>query len=146
MSAATLDITAEIETPSGWLQLEDAEAGYELHRDSFDRRAVDATKVELTSEWAEGSYTARAVKGNVVDNVGVIITAPTPYVLAQRILAFTEGLEQLEFTFRMTFGDVRETWTCFWSTHSIETTQPLRFSTMAIITATIPHLPTIVLE
>ena len=141
MPSHLLSVEAEIETPIGWLALDDEDNGYELHRESFNSQAVQARKVEAEGDWVEGTYTVRAVRDNVSENVAVYIWADTPFELAERIEAFISGLEQLQFRFRVTHGNLREEWTCMWSEYKVETEQAMQFATLALVRATIPRLP-----
>ena len=43
----------------------------------------------------------------------------------------------------MTFGNLREEWVCQYSDYTIESDQNLRFSTLALVKAQVPHLPTV---
>ena len=141
-----LDVLAEIETPSGWLSLEDPAGGYELHKDAFASRSTSSRKLEIESDWVEGSYTARAVRGNVTETLAVWIEGPTPYVREARTDAVIAGLEQLQYRFRLTHGNHRETWTCFYTDYQIESSQELRFSNLVVLRASIPRLPSIIRE
>lgn len=146
MPSALLPVEAEIETPLGWLALDDEANGYELHKESFNSQQVQARKVDAEGDWVEGTYTVRAVRGNVMENVAVWIEGDDPYQLAVRIQAFTDGLEQLQFRFRHTIGNLREEWVCMWSEYRIETEQAMQFATIALVRATIPRLPSITRE
>lgn len=141
-----LNVGAEIETPTGWLALEDLAGGYELHTDSFAARQIQARKIEAEGDWVEGSYTVRAVRGNVTEAVGVYVHGADPYQLAVRLQALTDGLEQLQYRFRFTIGNLRESWVCQYGEYNIEANQPLRLATLAIVRCTIPRLPTLVYE
>jgi hypothetical protein len=144
--ANDLDVHVEIETPTGWLELEDLEGGYELHAESFAAKQSQSRKVEAEGDWAEGSYTVRAVAGNVTENVSVFVHGADPYQLAVRIQALTDGLHQLQYRLRLTVGNMRESWVCQYSDYAIESDQPLRFSTLALVKAQVPHLPTVLVE
>lgn len=138
-----LDVSAQIETASGWLVLEDAVNGYELHKESFNNRAVTWRKQDVSSDWLEGTYTNHAVRGNVIEPVAVYVTAATPYALSVKMDALTDALGQIQYGLKVRFGDLEETWTCFPADYAVEAGQELRFATMALVRAQIPHLPTI---
>ena len=142
--ANDLDVHAEIETPTGWLELEDIANGYELHAESFSQRQVQSRKVEADGEWANGSYTVRATVGNVVETVSVWVKAPSPFDLAERLDPLLAGLHQLQFRFRVTTGNLREEWVCQYSDYTIESDQNLRFATLALVKAQVPRLPDLV--
>ncbi len=141
--ANDLDVQVEIEAPAGWLALEDMLAGYELHAESFASAAHQSRKIEAEGDWAEGSYTVRAVEGNVIENLSVWVKGEDPYQLAVRIQALTDGLHQLQYRLRLTIGNLREEWVCHYSDYTIESDQNLRFSTLALVKAQVPHLPTV---
>lgn len=141
-----LAVTAEIETPGGWLSLEDPENGYSLHKESFASRQFTSRKVELEGDWVEGSYVARAVRGNTNETLAVFIEGATPFEREMRQQELVSGLEQLQYRMRVTEGDSRETWTCFYTDYQLEATQELRFSTLVILRATVPRLPTVLRE
>lgn len=142
--ANDLDVHAQIETPTGWLELEDLEGGYELHAESFAQRQHQARKVDAEGEWVGGSYTVRAVEGNVTETVSVWVAGPTPFELAERLEVLTQGLHQLQFRFRLVTGNMREEWVCQYSDYTIEADQNLRFSTLALVKAQVPRLPDLV--
>lgn len=146
MASGQLAVLAEIETPGGWLQLQDPDNGYELHKDSFNGSSVGSRKTTIESDWVEGEYVTRAVRTNVNENVAVWVEGATPFECWGRVEAFVAGLEQLQFKLRATFADSRETWTCFYSDYQIESSQEMRFSTLVLVRATIPRLPTLLRE
>jgi hypothetical protein len=141
--ANDLDVQVEIEAPTGWLMLEDMLNGYELHAESFASAQHASRKIEAEGDWAEGSYTVRAVEGNVTESVSVWVKGEDPYELAVRIQALTDGFHQLQYRLRMTIGNLREEWICQYSDYTIESDQNLRFSTLALVKAQVPHLPTV---
>jgi hypothetical protein len=144
--ANQLDVHTQIETPTGWLELEDLAAGYELHSESFASKQIQSRKVEAEGDWVEGSYTVRAVAGNVTEALSVYVHGDDPYQLAVRIQALTDGLHQLQYRLRLTVGNMRESWICQYTDYTIESDQALRFATLALVKAQVPHLPSIVLE
>lgn len=139
----TLDVSFEIETPTGWLECEDPANGYELHKESFVNRATSHRKQEINSNWVEGSYVSQAVRENVVEEVAIYVRGDTPYELWARKQALLDGLEQLAFTARLRFGDLLETWNCEISDYTEESPMEMRFATMAVIRARIPRLPSL---
>jgi hypothetical protein len=142
MTAWALEMA--INTRLGWLELEDAANGYELHKDSIAGAQTTWRKQEVDSPWVEGSFTTRAVRGNVPEAVHVWVSGETHYELDERLSAFTDALGQLQYAMRVRTGDLLETWTCFPGDFSIETQQEYRFATIALVRATVPRLPTTV--
>jgi hypothetical protein len=141
--ANELDVQVEIEAPLGWLALEDMLAGYELHAESFASAQHQSRIIQAEGDWVEGSYAVRAVEGNVTEALSVWVKGEDPYQLAMRIQALTDGLHQLQYRLRLTFGNLREEWVCQYSDYTIESDQNLRFSTLALVKAQVPHLPTV---
>lgn len=130
----------------GWIELEDEAAGYELHADSFASKQVSLRKTEAEGDWVEGSYTTRAVKGNITEPLVVLVTGTSVYECQVLTKALTDALEQLQFSLEVTLGDSKETWRCFASEYTIESSQPLMFADKVIVRASVPHLPTVVRE
>lgn len=135
-------LAAAIHTQLGWLELEDAANGYELHKDSIATKQVTWRKQEVESPWAEGTFVNRAVRGNVTEAMHVWVAGASPFELDQRLTAFTDALGQLQYQVRVRTGDLLETWTCLPADYTIQTQQEYRFATLALVQATIPRLPT----
>jgi hypothetical protein len=143
MSTDDLDVAASIETPTGWLDLEDEASGYELSYDSFSAQAVSHRKTVLQSEWIEGSFITRSVRENITEKVSVYVRGDTPFMLAERLARLTDGFDQLSFAMVVRFADSQETWSCSTSEYTISTKQEMRFATMALVSADVPRLPTL---
>lgn len=139
-----LDVTAKIQTPTGWLELEDEANGYTLSADSFASSAVSHRKVEVSSEWMEGTFVVRSVRENVTETVSVFVTGATPAELSDRLLALTDGFDQLNYAMVVRFADAQETWSCQVADYTTSTKAELRHATMAQVTATVPRLPSVV--
>lgn len=141
MSNDLLDLSAQIQAPGGWLDLEDEANGYWLHNESFKQSSVTHRKTDISSEWVEGSFTTRGVRENVVEQVSVYVQGATPYQLQTRLKALTDALEQLTFQMVVRFGDSQQTWTCEMADYTVVTQQEYRFATMALVQANVPRLP-----
>lgn len=138
-----LSLRVRIQTPGGWLELEDEVNGYEIHADSFAALQIGHRKVDVEGDYVEGSYTVRSVRSEVNEALVVWVAGATPFVLADRMSALTTALESISYGIEVTFGDSQETWTCNPADYSIESSRPLRFATTAIVRATVPRLPTV---
>lgn len=138
-----LDLECSIEGPAGWIVLEDEANGYSLESSSFGEASTTHRKTEVSSEWIEGSFVVRSVRENVTETLAVYVTGATPYELATRLAALTNALEQNSFILTTRWGNLAETYYCSVADYKVTASQPLRFATMALVTATVPHLPTV---
>ena len=136
-----LDVSARIETPTGWIELEDEDNGYALAADSFATAAVSHRKSEISSEWLEGTFVTRSVRENITETVAVYVTGDSPHQLRTRLSALTDGFDQLQYKMTVRFGNAEETWSCWVSDYTTSTKVEMRFATMALVTATVPRLP-----
>jgi hypothetical protein len=138
-----LDVSLQLMTPGGWLELEDPDNGYELHKDSFATRSVSHRKQEAASDWIEGSYTARSVRENVVEEIVVWVSGATHFVMDARVDALLAGLEQLSYPVIRRTTDLQETWSCTVADYTIETSQEYSMATLALVRAKVPRLPAV---
>ena len=138
-----LDVSAKILTPTGWIELENETGGYTLASDSFTDRSISYRKTEIESEWIEGTFISRAVRGSVTEKVSVYVSATTPYGLELALKRLTDGFSQLSFSMIVRFGDNQETWNCNLAEYTVSTKQEMRFATMALVNATVPRAPTV---
>lgn len=144
MSAPTLDVSAAIQAPTGWIQLEDRINGYSLHDEFGATRGTTQRKTDTSSEWVEGTFTVRAVRENVTESVAVWIEGPTPFVLADRVQALTDALDQLSFQMVVRFADSQETWQIVQPADYVEQYEKAyRFATTCLVKATISRLPSL---
>ena len=143
MSVGQLDLSARLETPTGWVELEDEANGYCLSAESFTNSVVNHRKIEVQSEWMEGTYVARSVRDNVQEIVAVWVSGNTPNDLSNRIQVLTDGFDQLNYQIITRFGDDQTTWKCFVAGYTIATKIEMRFATSALLTATVPRLPSV---
>ena len=136
-----LDCSARIMTPTGWIELADRAGGYELGPDAFTQAAVSHRKSEISSEWLEGTFVTRSVRENVTETVSVYVYGDSPYELATRLDALTDGFDQLQYSMVVRFGDAQHEWDCWVADYTIATRQEMRFATMALVSAQVPRLP-----
>lgn len=137
-----IDVAASIESPTGWIALEDQVGGYELASDAFSEKGYSHRKTEVSSEWIEGTFVSRSVKENTTEKVSFYVLAATPFALAAKIQRVTDAFDQLSFGMVVRFSDCQETWVCQTADYTISTKQELRHATMALVNATVPRLPT----
>lgn len=138
-----LGLRVRIQTPAGWLELEDEQGGYEMHAEAFATQQVAHRKVDIEGDYVEGSYTVRSVRGQVTEALAVWVTGATSFDLATKVAALTAGLESISYVVEVTLGDSQETWTCSPADYTIESSQPFKFATVALVRATVPRLPAV---
>lgn len=136
-----LDLSALLETPTGWLELEDLPSGFEIASDSFSEQGVSHRKTDINNEWIEGTFTSRSVRENITEKVSVYLRADTPFLLAEKIKQVTDAFDQLSFGMVVRFADCQETWVCSTSEYTIGTKAEMRHATMALVSAIVPRLP-----
>lgn len=141
-----LDVSFELNTPSGWIELEDPASGYELHKDSFATRSVSHRSNVVNNDWVPGSYASRSVRENVVEDLAFYVTGATTYECRTRLAVVTDGLESLSYQAKMRIEDYLETWTCLPADYTLESDQPLIFATLVLVRAKIPRNPVVVSE
>ena len=127
-----------------WIQLENPNGGYELHTDTFGQRQVTHRKVEVESEWIEGSYTQRSLRANVMETVSVWVTGASSGEMMKRVRAITDTLDQPSFRIYWEVDGYKEVWICQSSDYVIESSQPMLFARKVLVKATIPRLPKVV--
>lgn len=139
---ADLDVSASVLAPTGWIELEDAANGYELHKDSFARRATSHRKTEVANEWVPGTYVTRSVRESVSEDVVVYVRGASPFELSERVSALTDAYDQLAYSFKLRIGDLEQTWSCASpADYTVETQQEFWIATLAVVRATVPRLP-----
>ena len=141
--ANELNLSVSIETANGWLDLEDEAGGYTVDATAFAERSVSHRKVESSSGWMEGTYVSRSVKENVNETVAVQVTGATASELKKRTNDLVAAFEQLSYQMIVSIDDDQEIWSCTVADYAITTSQAFMFSRMAIVKATVPHLPSL---
>ena len=136
-----LDIACRLETPTGWLDLEDDEH-YELHGDALAQRAVTWRKQQVSSPYVEGTYTTAAVKENVTEALVVLVRGGDPLELADLIAAVTDGFDQMAFQVMLTINGMVEYWTCVEPAgYTIEMQREFRHAVIGVIRGEVVRLP-----
>lgn len=135
-----LDISAKIETASGWLSLEDGQF-YSLSAETLASRSQSYRKREVTSEWIEGTFPVTAVRDNTVEAVVVYFRGNTAWEFRQNQLALTDALEALSFQFMFRQDNLTEYWQCFVSDYTVEVQHEFRHALLGVVRAQIPRLP-----
>lgn len=141
-----LIIQVELEAPIGWIQLEDRENGYELHKDALSSKTISHRKTDISSEWMAGTFTAHSVRDNAVEPIVFYVAGATPWEHQMRLDAATDALSQVSWRVRITRGNLRTTWRCNPSDYTVESTQELQVAQLSIVRASISHLPNVLHE
>ena len=141
MIYSDLDVAARINTPSGWLELNDRAGGYQLGPEAFTTAATGHRKAEISSEWMEGSFVTRAVRENIVETVSVYVYGQSAHQLAVRLQALTDGFDQLSYAMVVRFDDAEENWDCQVADYTTSSRAEMRRTNMALVTAQVPRLP-----
>lgn len=135
-----LDISCKIETPTGWVELNDGRR-YVLEASSFGERSVSWRRSEATSTFVEGSYVTSAVRENITETLAVWVLGSDrlEHTLARRRL--TEALEQMTWRLMVRVEDVSTFWTCFASDYTVSAARELTHARRALVTAKVARLP-----
>ena len=141
MSDQDLDVAARIQTPSGWIDLNDRAAGYELGPEAFTTAATSHRKGEISSEWMEGTFVTRSVRENIIETVSVYVYGDSAHQLAVRQQALTDGFDQLSYAMVVRFEDAEESWDCWVADYTTSTRAEMRRTNMSLVTAQVPRLP-----
>src|SRR5213075_2041152 len=92
-----LDVTARIETPSGWVYLDDPINGYELHADTRKDFQVTHRKQTTNNSWTEGDFDITSVRGDITETVAVWITGSTQFEFDARLETLEAAFNQLAY-------------------------------------------------
>lgn len=136
-----LNVQISLETPTGWVDLEDELNGYYLHSDTMGTRSGTHRKTEVSNEYVAGTFVVRAVRENVTEALVIYVQGATPFQLKERVKVIEDGFDQLHYNVMIKDSDSVETWNCQLADYTLETSQPYQFATLALIRATVPRLP-----
>lgn len=137
-----VQVTARISTPTGWLDLEDPEGGYELHPETLSGGSVSYRTVIASSPWVEGDVATSAVRENVLEALSVWVTGDTPHEFYTRWKRLTDALEQRAFTVELTVEDAAFTWTVTRpAEHTTDTQQAFLVARTGLVRAKVARLP-----
>lgn len=143
--AEQLDISVKIQTPTGWLDLEDPDSGYEVHAESLGERSVTYRKTEASSPWVEGTFPISAVRDNVVESLSIYVRGDTTYEFKRRVQVLTDAIEQLSYLLLVRIEDASEYWQCFPADYSIQTQHEYLHARLGVVRAQVPRLPAVTL-
>jgi hypothetical protein len=135
-----LNISAKIESPTGWLNLEDGQY-YSLHGDSLAGRTQTYRRREVSAEWIEGTFPVSAVRDNTIETIAVWVRGDSHYEYRTKQDALAACFEQLAYQFMMRVDDVTEYWQCFASDYGIELQREFRHAIIGVVRATVQRLP-----
>lgn len=139
MSSRQLDVVCRVTIPGGWLTL--TSGVYSLTPESFTSTGTTWRRKDVTNPFVEGTWTVDALRDNQTETLDVFVTAETSMQLEDAVEAVIDALSQLNYGIEITFEGVKRTYTCWVADVVVKTDQPLRFATMAQITAQVPRHP-----
>lgn len=140
-----ISLSLLLQSGSNWIELEDPDGGYQLHAETFSNRQVSHKKVEVSSDWVEGTYTQRSLRNNVNENVSVWVQGSSTVEMMQRVRRLTDTFDQPSFKIYWQVDGYREGWSCQAADYTIESSQPMLFARQVLVKANIPRLPKVVI-
>lgn len=141
---ADLDIGCTISTPIGTTLNLQQTGVYKLEPSAGSERQVAHRKQTAKNPYVEGEYVVSVVRENVTETLAVWCYATTSTVLRQRIVALLDCFDQPSYTVVFRDTDSTETWAAQAADYTIKSDQVLRKAKMALVTAQVPRLPTVV--
>lgn len=141
----TIRLSMLIQRGDKWLQLQDPAAGFELHAETFSTKTVTHKKVDVESEWIEGSWTQRSLRNNITEMVSVWITGRSGAEMMGRVRRLTNALDQPSFRIYWEVDGYKELWYCQSADYTIESSQPMLFARQVLVKASVPRLPKVVI-
>lgn len=139
-SPSGLSVSGKIETPSGWLDLNDG-VGYSFEGTSFADRQVTWRRQEVTSPFVEGTYIVGAVRENITEAVSVWVRGETFSELDARVEALIGALGQMTYRFMLRLEDSAHYWTCWPADYTVSGQREYLHSRLVLVKATMPRLP-----
>jgi len=139
MSGRQLDVVCRITIPGGWLTV--TSGPYSLTPESFTTTGTTWRRKDVTNPFVEGTWTVDALRDNQTETIDIFVSSETGSLLEDAVEAVVDALSQLNFAIEITFEGVKRTYTCWVADVIVKADQPLRFATMAQITAQVPRHP-----
>lgn len=137
-----LTLSARIQAPDGWHELEDEANGLWLHSDSFATRATPRRNVSSDGDWIDGSFTRRSTRGNVLETVAVWCDGSTAFEFSTRFEALKSWFDQISYNFELTVGNAKESWVCPQpGEYTEDLNQVFRFATRGLLRVQVARLP-----
>lgn len=127
------------------LQLNNRSAGYQLASETKATQNITWRKTEVSNPFVEGTYVTSALKENIVETVAVYCYGTTGAVLRQKVQDLIDAFSQITYTITWTLNGAQERWTCMPADLQIGTQKEFQHAKMALVTASVPRLPTAVL-
>lgn len=142
-----LSVSCRIQTPSGWLEVEDEANGYTLHSDTRGTRSVTRRTKEVKGEWVAGAFAQRSVPENVSETLAIWVSGATTFEFQDRMQVLEDAFDQLVWSVEFTIGDSKETWSIAEpAEYQITTQREFWIARTGYITAQVPRLPTVLRE
>lgn len=148
MTAVTgLAASVQVTGPSGVIECEDPDNGYELHGDSFATQSFTHRNTEISGPWIEGTYASDSVRDNTVEALVVWVDGNSPdaepshFLFRTRLNALMACFDQLSYKVLRTIGDAVETWDCEVSDYTVETQQEFLTATVGVLRVQLSRRP-----
>lgn len=136
-----LDVSAKIETPTGWLDLQDTGNGYSFEATSFSERAGTFRRQEVAGPFVDGTFVVSAVRENITESVAIYVRGDTHYVMRRRLNALVEAFSQLSYRMLVRFEDAAEYWDCLPADYTVSTQREFLHARLALFKANVPRMP-----
>ena len=138
--ATGLSVTAKIESPTGWLDL-NVEGRYKLEAGAFGERATTWRRQETVSPYLDGTYVVSAVRESVTETLAVYVYAIDHIELAARITALTNAFGQLSYRLMLRVEGSAVYWTCQPADFTVTIGRELLHAKLALVKASVPRHP-----
>lgn len=135
----TLDASARVSTPYGWLELNDGP--YRLGADSFAQSQLQMRRNEVTNPYASGKYTTSSVKDSYTESISVYVYGNSWPELRARIDEIVEAFTQNSYRMSVRFEQSVTEWRCNSADVSVQMQKELAHARMATVTASFSRMP-----
>lgn len=147
-ASPTLELSVQVNSVTGPIELEDPANGYSLHADSFAQRAYTHRNVEVSSPWIKGTYATDSVLDNANEALVIWVSGWDPvagvesqYLYQQRMDTLMACFDQLSYQLTRQIGDAVEVWDCEVSDYTVETQQEFIFATIGVLRVSLNRRP-----
>lgn len=142
-ATSSLDMSVRVLTIKGWLELQ-SKSGYpyRIGRNSFSESARTQRRTTVTNPFVKGSFTVASVPENIEETVEVWVSGDSHYEMEAALDVLVEAFEQTNFLLERRIEDSWKRWFCQAADVTVRTQAEYLHSKIAMLTATIPRLPT----
>jgi len=139
MAAVILDLSVEVSTPTGNLELN--VYPYQLTGESFTQETISHRKQEAVNPFVEGTYIVNSLRENVTTNISVWVRGATPAAMGASLETLKAAFDQSMFTAQVRLVDWTQTWQCFASDYAVTLQREFIHATMAKLDVQLLHHP-----